>query len=176
MSILALLFSWTKLPQWAIELVVIMALCIGFAIYHHHVFATGIAAQQAADRAVSARIETQAAIATQAAQDAANRAEESYREEIARSAAAAAARPLGPVRLCIDAHVGSPGLPEAGAAHSGNAGASTPAWIVPAMPDSNPGLRPEWAGPELDGLLGAWAAKADQVSATLREFQSRGHP
>ena len=176
MSILGFFFGWTKLPQWAVELAVIAALCLGFALYHHHVYATGIRAQQETDTAVSAKIEAQAAAATQAAQDAANRAEESYREEIARNAAAAAARPLGPVRLCIDAHVGGTGVPEGGRAIAGTSSASAPSGSVPGMPEGNTGLRQERAGPDLDGLLGAWADRADQVSATLRESQSRGHP
>lgn len=172
MSIIAAIFGWTKLPQWALELGVIAALAIGFALYHHHVLDQGIKAQQAADQRASAKVEAQAAIATQAAQDAANRAEESYREEIASNAAAAVSAPLPVIRLCINTDVGSPGVPQTSTAYTGNAGASTASPRVQQMPAGNTGLRQN-AGPDISELLGLLARRADDGSAVTREFQAR---
>lgn len=169
---IASLLGFIKLPQWALDLIVIGCVAGGVWLYHIHVYNLGIKAQQAADQAVSAKAMAQAAVATQAAQDAANRAEESYREEIARNAATAAARPLPPVRLCIDAHIGSGSVSKTGAAYPGNASASAAPRSVQSLPVGDPSLRPR-AGHDISSLLGAWADKADQVSAALREFQSR---
>jgi len=170
--VIAALLGWTKLPQWALELIVLAALAGGFWLYHIHVYDQGIRAQQTADKAVSAKAMAQAAVATQAAQDAANRAEESYREEIASNAAAAVARPIGPVRLCIDAHIGGSSVPEASTAHSGDAGSSASTGGIPGVPDRDPGLRAQ-SGHDISSLLGAWADTADKVSAALREYQAR---
>lgn len=173
-SILAAIFGWTRLPQWALELLVIAGLAGGFWFYHRHVYDTGIQAQQAADQKVSAAAIAQAAVATQAAQDAANRAEESYREEIARNTAAAASRAIGPVRVCIDASAGNSGVPKGSASTAGTPSASAPSGRIPQMPARDPGIRPE-QHPDISGLLDLFAQRADDGSAVIREFQSRGH-
>jgi hypothetical protein len=173
MSVIALIFSWTKLPQWALEIIVIAGLAGGFWWYHHHVYTLGLAAQQAADNKASAAVIAQAAAATKAAQDAANRAQESYREEVASNAAAAAARPLGPVRLCLDSYARGGGMPEAGAPVGRAQRPSAGAGRVSGVPGGDPRLRQERPGPDLEELLGAWAEAADRVSATLRECKAR---
>lgn len=172
MSLIASMLGWTKAPQWALELIVIAGLAGGFWWYHHHVFVQGIAAQQAADDKAAAPLLAQAKAETQAEKKRADLAEESYREEAA-AAAAAAARPVGPVRLCLDAHVGRPSLPEAAAADTGARGASAAAGRVPLVPRGDPSLRQDRPGPDLEQLLGAWAHAADKVSATLRECKAR---
>ncbi|MGH9724567.1 MAG: hypothetical protein ACRD41_05825 [Candidatus Acidiferrales bacterium] len=170
MSIIATLLGWSKLPQWALELAVIGVLVAGFAYYHHRVYETGITAQQQADTKASAKVEAQAKAQTIAAQNAANAAEEAYRAEINRLAAAQ--QPIQPVFLCDNAHAGNSGVPGAGAAEPRNARSSAGAGSVPRVSDRDSGLRPR-AGNDISGLLGAWAQKADALSATIREFQSR---
>ncbi len=166
---IAALLGWTKLPQWALELGVIAALAIAFGLYHHHVLEQGIRAQQTADRRASAKVEAKAAAATEAAQAAANAAEESYREEIARNLAA---RPLGSVLLCDNAHRGSRSMSEGSSAYPGNARTGSSPGSISGVPSGDSGLRTQRAH-DISGLLGAWAQAADGVSATLREFQGR---
>lgn len=169
MSIIAGLLGWSKLPQWALELIVIAGLVAGLFLYHHHVYETGIKAQRQADRVASAKIEAQAAAATEAAQEAADRASEAYRNEIADNAARAAIHPLGPVRLCLDS---GPGMPEAGAPVSGATDPGAPSGGVQSMPAGDSGLRGA-QHPDISGLLSAFGRRADQVSAQLREYQHR---
>lgn len=171
---IATLLGWTKLPQWALELAVIAALAIGFGLYHHHVLKEGIQAQQEADREASAKVEAKAAAATKAAQEAANRAQESYRAEVTRNAALAAL-PLPAVRLCDDTDNRRPGLPEAGAPHSGDASTSPGAGRVRQVPAGDSGLRAA-EHPDIAGLLGLLAQRADAGSAVIREFQTRVQP
>lgn len=180
MSAIALLFGWTGLPRLAQEAVAALAvagiMALGYAYWHHHIYTAGIAAQQHADAVASAKAIGEARAQTIAAQNAANAAEEAYRDEITRVQADSAQHPIGPVRLCIDAHIGRAGVPEAGPAITGNAAAGAPAGSVPGVPAGDPGVRPG-AGNDISGLLGAWAQKADSLSATIREFQSRQvHP
>lgn len=171
MSIIATLLGWSKLPQWALELIVIGAIAGGLLWYHHHVYETGISAQQHADSIASAKVEAQAAAATQAAQDAANKAQESYHAEVTRNAALAASHPLPAVRLCVNTDSG-PGVSEAGASFPGTQSARAPTGSVQRVPAGDHPIRsnePADIGP----MLSALAGRADEVSAELREFQGR---
>lgn len=70
MSILSLFLGWTKLPQWAIELIAVAAVAVGavgaFWWYHHHVYVQGMQAAIAQEEKRSA-----AALAAAHAHDAA---------------------------------------------------------------------------------------------------------
>ncbi len=54
MSLIGGLLGWTKLPQWALELVVLAALAAGLWYVHHRIYVEGVHAQQAADQRASA--------------------------------------------------------------------------------------------------------------------------
>ena len=178
MSIVGLLLAWTGMPQWALELLAIALVAAGavgaFWIYHHHVYVEGIHAQQVADQRASAKVVAQARAETKAAQAQANAAHDAYLQEISHEALTAARHPLPAVRLCLDAYAGGPSVPEAGAAHPGNASGSTPSGRVSQVPGANRPVRPR-TGPDIAGLLELLAGRADQVSAVLREYQARHH-
>ena len=176
MSLIATLLGWTGMPQWALELIAIGVVAAGavgaFWIYHHHVFVEGIHAQQVADQRASAKVVAEARAETKAAQAAADAAHAAYLQEMSHEALTAARHPLPAVRLCLDAYAGGPGVPEAGAAHPGNAGPGAPAGRVSQVPGANRPVRPR-TGPDIAGLLELLAGRADQVSAVLREYQAR---
>ena len=176
MSLIGTLLGWTGMPQWALELIAIGAVAAGavgaFWIYHHHVYVEGIHAQQVADQRASAKLVAKARAVTKAAQAQANAAHDAYLQEVANEQVVAARHPLPAVRLCLNAHRGGLRLPEAGTPHSGNAGTSTAPGRVPALPGANHPVRPR-RGPDISGLLELLAARADQVSAVLREYQAR---
>src|SRR5271166_2882216 len=70
------------------------------------------------------------------------------------------------VRMCDHANSGSV-VPKAGTVKPGDAATGTSAGPIQPVPSGDSG------GRDIGGLLSALAASADQVSATLREFQSR---
>ena len=179
MSLIATLLGWTGMPQWALELIAVGVVAAGavgaFWIYHHHVYVEGIHAQQVADQRASAKLVAKARAETKAAQAQANAAHDAYLQEVSHEAIAAARHPLPAVRLCLNAHRGGLRLPEAGPAHTGNAGTSPGAGGIPALPGADHPVRPG-RGPDISGLLELLAGRADQVSAVLREYQARNPP
>lgn len=54
MSIIGSLLGWTKLPQWALELIIMGLLAGGLWYLHHRIYVEGVHAQQAADQKASA--------------------------------------------------------------------------------------------------------------------------
>ena len=176
MSLIGLMLGWTGLPKWATELIAVGAIAAaavgGFWIYHHHVFVEGIHAQQVADQRASAKLVAKARAETKAAQAQANAAHDAYLQEVSHEAIAAARHPLPAVRLCLNAHDSGSGLSQASSPHPGNAGASAAAGGVPALSGANHSVR-SGRGPDISGLLELLAARADQVSAVLREYQAR---
>ncbi len=179
MSLIGTLLGWTGMPQWALELIAVGAVAAGavgaFWIYHHHVYVEGIHAQQVADQRASAKLVAKARAETKAAEATAQAAHDAYLNEVAHEQVLAARHPLPAVRLCLDAYAGGPSVPEAGAAHPGNANASSAAGGVSQVPGSNHPVRAR-PGPDISGLLELLAARADQVSAVLREYQARNPP
>lgn len=172
MSLIGLLLGRTKLPQWALELIVIASLAGGFWWYHHHVYAQGIAAQQAADNKASAPLIAQANIETKANQAAADAAHDAWMRRISDEKAAVASVPLPTVRMCIDSYDSGPGVSQAGTTHPGNASTGAPAAGVPQVPRGNPGLR-GGQGPDISGLLELLARRGDGVSSELAEYKAR---
>jgi hypothetical protein len=76
---------------------------------------------------------------------------------------------LEPVRLCLDSHARRVVLSAAGAPIAGNESASAATPGVQPVPSGDTSV----AGPDIGPLLRALAGRADQVSATLREYQAR---
>ncbi|MGC8519961.1 MAG: hypothetical protein ACP5P4_15805 [Steroidobacteraceae bacterium] len=176
MSIVGAVLGWTGLPQWALELIAVGVVAAGavgaFWLYHHHVYVEGIHAQQAADQRASAKVIAQARAETKAAVATAQAAHDAYIQEIAHEAVTAARHPLPAVRLCLDSYPGASSVPQAGAAHPGNAHPGPTPGGVPALHASGHRVR-AGRGPDISGLLDLLARRADQVSAELREYQAR---
>jgi hypothetical protein len=174
---IALLLGWTKLPQWAMELVfsaVLVAVVAGGIMYwHHEVLKEGIAEQVAADNKASQIVIEQAKAETAALQKKADTAESDHAKEIADLTAQLNSAVAQPVRLCLNAHPSGGGLPQAGAANPQHASASAPLSAVQQMPEGNTSGGVGVAGPDIGPMLRLLAFQADSVSAELREFQSR---
>lgn len=138
---------------------------IACGIYErNHLIAEGEQHEAAALKASSDRLQKKADQETAELQARATMAEQAYDKERALTAN----QPVPVVRLCVAA--GSRiGVPKAGAAVPGDAATGPAAGSVQQVPSGDTGI----AGPDIGGMLNALAASADQVSATLREFQSR---
>jgi len=176
MSILFKLFGFTGLPQWAIELgalALVAGAAVGaFALYHHHVYTAGIAAQQAADQRASAKVIAAAQAQTRIIAARAAHAEATYHAEIQSVRTRARHNPIGTVRLCGNATASRGHVPEARAAQPGAARAGAGAGNLQPLPAGNPALRagrPHNIGP----LLNALGLAADRCLAVAREWQAR---
>jgi hypothetical protein len=143
----------------------LIVMLIAAGIYErHHLIAEGQQHELAALKLSSDRLEKQTAAQTANLQAKATMAEQAYDKE----QLLIANQPIDSVRLCVNPHsriIVSP----AGSAQPGNAGASAAPGSVQQVPAGDSSV----AGPDIGGMLDALAKSADQVSATLREFQSR---
>lgn len=170
---IAAVLGWTKLPQWALELIVIAAVAGGIWYWQHHLIDKGISQQKAADDAASKPLINQAKAETAELQVKATMAEQTHAKEIASLQKYHDDNPNKPVRLCLDAHSGSQGVRATGAANSGNKSAGTPTVGLQPVPDGNPEGGAGRAGPDIEPMLTALGTAADKVSAELREVQGR---
>lgn len=171
---IAAILGWTKLPQWAMELIVIAAVAGGIWYWQHHLVDEGINRQQAADNAALEPLIQQAKDETAQLKVKADMAEQTHAKEMAALQRYHDDNPEQPVRLCLDAHGGDNGsVPPAGGKNGGNQGAgASPSGVQPVHDgDNQSGAR--GAGPDIEPLLTALGAAADKVSAELRENQSR---
>jgi hypothetical protein len=150
----------------------IVAFLIGGVYAHHHILAEGIAEQRAADAKATARITQATEQKTAELQARAAMAEKAYDKEQADNAAYRSSHPPEPVRLCLTGHPSSSVVPEAGAKVSGNADPGASASDLQPMPSGDPSGGAGRAGPDIASLLSALGARADQVSAELREYQA----
>src|SRR5271170_7102522 len=134
--------------------VALIAILLGaFGIYTFHERAIGKTAELTALKASSDKL-------TAELKAKASMAEQAYDKEHAANVNLPAVQP---VRLCLNANSG----PSPSAKKPGNASASALAASVQPVPSGNT------AGPDIGPILSALAAKADEVSATLREYQAR---
>lgn len=150
----------------------IIAIILGGLWLHHSLIAQGVAKQRAADDAASAALIAHTAEQTAALQARAAMAEQAYDKEHNDNQNYRDSHPMESVRLCLS----TPSriiVSQAGAPHTGNAGAGAPTADVPKVPTGDSGSGTGAAGPDISTLLGLLAVKADNVSAELREFQSR---
>ncbi len=146
---------------------ILLAVIAGFGAYTIHERHIGAAHETAALKASSAKLQAETDKKTADLQARANMAEQAYDKEHN----LIVNQPRDSVRLCVAANSGRV-VPKAGAAKPGNESAGPAAGSVQSVPagDSGSGQR---QGPDIGGMLDALAAAADDVSATLREFQSR---
>lgn len=170
---IAMLLGWTKLPQWAMELIVVGLLGLGFAAYHRAVLDKGIEEQQAADAKASQVLQQKAAQKTAALADQADKAEHAHDDELKELAAYRSSHTAQPVRLCLNSDGGGVGVPQSAGIVVSHAGTGTAGISVQHVSGGNHSGGVGQAGPDISSLLGTLAARADQVSAELREFQAR---
>ena len=131
-------------------------------VYERH---EGKVHELAAIQASSQKLIAQTAAQTAELKAKATMAEQAYDKEV---------NSLGnvpPINVRVCRYAGSGAVvPSSGAAQPGATPTSAGASPLQSLPAGDPSS----AGPDIGGMLGALAASADQVSATLREFQSRG--
>ncbi len=145
------------------SIALVAMLLAAFGAYTVHERDIGHAKAIAAMQKSSVELQKQTAAQTADLQARATMAEQAYDKEIA---ANANLPPVQPIRLCINA--GSRAVvPAASAAKPGDAAASAAAGILQPVPAG------DTSGPDIGPILSALAARADQISAALREFQSR---
>jgi len=142
----------------------ISALLIGFGAYTIHERRAGAAHEAAALKASSLILEKQTADKTAELKAKADMAERAYDKEHA----LILNQPIDSVRLCHSTN-SSRIVPKAGAVVAGNANSGSAAVGVQQVPSGDSSV----AGPDIGPMLDALAAGADQVSAELREYQSR---
>ena len=154
--------------------VLIAALIAGGIAYHHKLITEGVAEQKASDDSASAAIVAQTVKETADLQAKATMAEQAYDQEASKNAAYLSAHPVQPIRLCLStSHPSGSIVPQTGALKPGNASSGAPAANVPILPGANNSRGGGASGPDISTLLGLLAARADQVSAVLREYQTR---
>jgi hypothetical protein len=170
---IAAVLGWTKLPQWALELILIAAVAGGVWYWQHHLIAEGVDKQKAADAIERKALEADTAKLTAQLQAKASTAEQAYDKERNANLEYQQSHPSRPVRLCLSTDNSGKILPQAGATIAGNATAGTPTPNVSEVPSGNSGGGAGTAGPDISGMLSLLASRADDVSATLREFQTR---
>lgn len=158
---LAMLLGWTKLPQWAIELIALSAVAGAILLWHHETYEAGVkaavAAVQVQDQKDRAALQSKAD-AAEVQSEQANAALQHYRDTT----------PVAPVRLCLTAS--HPSVQTASAQPERSGAAPSSGNIQPVPPrDNRSGTGT--AGPDISGLLEALAARADQVNIQARELQ-----
>jgi hypothetical protein len=145
---------------------IIVALLAAFGAYTIHERHIGAAHETAALKASSAKLQAETDKKTADLQARANMAEQAYEKEHLLTVN----QPVPVVRVCHNANSGSV-VSNAGPAKPGNEGAGPAAGSVQPMPSGDSSV----AGPDIGGMLSALAQRADEISATLREFQTRGN-
>jgi hypothetical protein len=156
--------------RWAFELAAAIVLIAGMWLWHHETFEAGIAKQRAADAAASQILIAKAAAETADWRLKANNAEHAYNDE---SQALQVYRDthVASVRLCVSPS-GSDGVQNAAGKVAGTPAASPAAAGVQPVPPGDFGSGGGQAGVDIGPMLTALAARADQVSAKLREAQA----
>jgi hypothetical protein len=170
---IAALLGWTKLPQWALELIVIAAAVGAVFYWQHHLIDEGVNKQKAADATELQKLKTETDQKSAELQAKATTAEQAYDKEHADNLNYRDSHPTGPVRLCLATNQGSGAMPTGQASKPGNVGASSSSADVPKVSGRDNSSGGGTPGPDISKLLGLLAVKADNVSSTLREFQSR---
>jgi hypothetical protein len=148
----------------------IVAILIGGTWYHHKLITEGVEKQKAADAIERKNLEADTAKLTAQLQARATTAEQAYDKE---HNANLEFKPTNPVRLCIATNGSGKILPKTGGTNPGNESTGAATANVPEVPSGNTSGGSGTAGPDISGMLSILATRADDVSAVLREFQSR---
>jgi hypothetical protein len=150
----------------------IAAILAGGLWYHRKLIDEGIADQRRADDIASATITAKTAKETANLQARAMTAEQAYDKERADNQNYNDTHPVAPVRLCLTTPARGSIVPPPGAANTGNASSGSATSNIPNLSSGDNNNGPG-SGPDISTLLGLLADKADDVSATLREYQTR---
>lgn len=151
-----------------LSITLVVILVSGFGVYTYHERALGKAAELTALKASSDKLQADTAKQTAELKARATMAEQAYDKE----RLSIANQPPSPaVRLCLDAN-SRPFVPSRASKVARNALESTSTAGVQPVPAGDSSSGQGRAGPDISKLLSALAARADQVSATLREFQN----
>jgi hypothetical protein len=145
---------------------VILAMLAGFGWYTVHERNLGAAHEVAALKASSDRLQQETDKKTTALQTRADMAERAYEKE---HLSTGNLPPVQPVRVCIPPTHSDRVVPQTRGQIPGNETVRAAPAGLQQVPTGNTIV----AGPDIGGMLDALAASADQVSATLREFQAR---
>lgn len=164
MSIVALLFGWTKLPAWVQELIAILLIVlvaiVAIALWDRHVYNEGIAAEDA-------RIEKQNAADKAVLVARATTAESNYAKAKAGLDTFRSANPIGAVRLCVPSPAHVQARPVVA-----NGGSTAPGpSAVPGVPTGDQGSGGSVPGPDVGPLLDLLALAAAKVDAQAIELQ-----
>ena len=141
----------------------LIAILLAFGVYErHHLITEGATHELAALKASSDRLEKKSVAETAELQAKATMAEQTHDKEIL----ALSNLPPVSVRVCQYPNSGAV-VSQGSTAKSGNESAGAAAGNVQPVPAGNS------AGIDIGPMLSLLALRADEVSATLREFQSR---
>ena len=157
---IAALLGWTKLPQWAIELIALALVGGAILLWHHETFEAGVKQEVA-------RVELQNAKTTATLTAKANTAETLHADENKDLDAFRSAHPIEPVRLCVP----TPSLQTPAIIKVSSSAVATGADVQP-VPAGDSGVRQE-PGRDISELLDLLAGRADKVTAQARELQGR---
>lgn len=170
---IATLLGWTGLPSWLQEFIAVglVGLAVGGAVlaYEHHVYETGVRAQQATDAATLAQAQQLADAHTLALQKQSSAAHDAYLTEKANNDALITALASQPdaSQLCKSVEDHQP-VPGPSAPPSGVAGATASPGPLPKVSEGG-----TLSADDRIRMLLILASRADDLAAQVREFQSR---
>lgn len=170
---IAALLSWTKLPQWAIDIIALGLIAAAVWFWQHERYESGIKEQRTVDAASRADLQKTVDAETAAIQAQATATELAYEKERQANMDYQRAHPVGVIQLCQPTPVGHSGMSATRAPYAGNATIGTPAGIVQPVPSGDSIGGSGATTVDIGPMLSAFGIAADDVSATLREFQTR---
>lgn len=166
---MAALLALVPFKDW-VYIGIIAALFAAGAYERNHLIDEGKAHEAAALKLSSDKLQKQTAAQTADLQAKATMAEQAYEKE---RAASLNLPPVQPVRLCNSAPSRNSVVSQATGQKPGDASAGTGTTAIQSVSSGNSSSGQSTAGPDISSLLGLLAARGDQVSATLREYQNR---
>lgn len=155
--------------KWLVELILVAVVVAGLWWFCHHLIQVGVQRQRDDDARELVKLQHDADVESGRLQGIADAAHKAQEQEHADNLDYRRTHPLHG-GLCLNQ--GRSHLPEAGATDASHAGTGTAAGDLLALPAGDPQLGGH-GEPDIRHLLDVLNGKADDVSATLREYQSR---
>jgi hypothetical protein len=166
---IAALVEFIGARKWLIEAILLFAVAGLVWWFCEHLIAVGVQRQKDADDKAYAQLVIANAKEEGRLKALADTANENYQQESQQLDAYRAAQPVHG-RLCVDKSGG--GVPAAAGAHHGDGEASPGAATVQPVSAGDPAFGGRGYS-DIRHLLDLLAGRGDQVSATLREYQTR---